>query len=73
MNVKIVSGIPGYQEKHLIKLRPQQEIINTRLANNTQDRMPLTSTNPSIYIQHYGFPFIRRQMAVSPQAFEHFQ
>ena len=77
MIVKIISGIPESEEKYLLKLRIQQDIIKTRFsinrANNTQGSMPLTSTNPSISIPHSGSFFLRRQMAVSPQVFEHFQ
>ena len=45
MTVKMVSGIPKCEEKYLLKLRIQQDIINTRFsinrANNTQASMPL--------------------------------
>ena len=77
MTVKMVSGIPECEEKYLLKLRIQQDIINTRFstnrANNTQGSMPLTPTNPSISIPHSGSFFLRRQMAASLQVFEHFQ
>ena len=77
MIVKMVSGIPECEEKYLLKLRIQQDIINTRFSinrtNNTQGSMPLTSTNPSISIPHSGSFFLGRQTAASPQVFEHFQ
>ena len=77
MTVKMVSGIPECEEKYLLKLRIQQDLINTRFsisrAKNTQDSMPLTSTNPSISIVHSRSFFLRRQIAVYLQVFEHFQ
>ena len=48
MTVKMVSGILECEEKYLMKLRIQQDIINTRFsinrASNTNGSMPLTST-----------------------------
>ena len=54
MTVKMISEIPDCKEKYLLKLRIQQDIINTcfciNWANLTNVLMPLTSTNPSISI-----------------------
>ena len=48
MTVKMVSGILECEEKYLMKLRIQQDIINTcfsiNRASNTNGSMPLTST-----------------------------
>ena len=75
--VKMVSGITECGEKYLLKLRIQQDITNTSFsvdrANNTQERIPLTSTNPSISMTNGGSQFLRRHMAASPQVFEHLQ
>ena len=77
MTIKMVSRILECEEKYLLKLRTQQDIINTPFsinrANNTQGSMPLTSTNLSIFIMHSGSFFLRRQMSPSLQVFEHAQ
>ena len=54
MTKKMVSGTPECEGKNQLKLRIQQGIINTHFsinwANNRHGSMPLTSTNPSIFI-----------------------
>ena len=76
MIMKMVIGIPDCEEKYLLKLRREQDIINTHFsmnqANKIQGSMPLTSTNPTIPIRSGSF-FLQRQMMPSPQVFEHFQ
>ena len=75
--MKMVCGIPECEEKYVMKLRIQQDIINTHFsinqANNTKGSIPLTSTDPSISIPHSESFLLRRQMAASPQVVEHFQ
>ena len=71
--MKMVSGIPECQEKYLLKLTIQQDIINTHLsinrANNAQGSLPLTSTNYPYLYYIVGSFFLRRQMTASLQVF----
>ena len=73
MTMKMVSGIPECQEKYLLKLTIQQDIINTHLAinraNNAQGSLPLTSTNYPYLYYIVGSFFLRRQMTASLQVF----
>ena len=67
--MKMVSGIPECVEKYLLKLRIQQDIVNTCFSINqtniTQGLMPLNFTNPPISIQHSGPFFLQRPIAAS--------
>ena len=70
ITVKMVSGIPEFEEMYLLKLRIQQDnkySLFYRSTNNTQGSMPVTSTNSSIYLPHSGSFFLRRQMSASPE------
>ena len=64
---KMIAGIPGSEEKYLLKLRIQQDIVKTRYSfNKRYQGMPLSLNQQTNYFTSLGSESSRGSPLMSP-------